>query len=180
MATTEVWDNDDGLVIKFGVERSKRARAGEVKTSGPVHVLTMDLNYAQIEDNSTLGAGFDVDSDAGGNYDSFSGFQAFIPANALVISATFFALTDWADSAGTMDIDVGVYQKDGTVIDADGLIANMLEAALDAGDLVVGAGALIAADVGTNDAYIVIDDTGDATLSSGTGRLVIEYIPQLA
>ena len=179
MATTEVWDNDDGLVVKFGTERSKQPRAGEVSTTGAVHTLTMDLDFADIENNSTLGAGFDVDSDVGGNFDSFSGMQAFIPANSLVIRATFFALTDWADSAGTMDIDVGTYQKDGTVIDANGLIDNMLEAALDAGDLVEGAGAHISNDVGANDAYIVVDDTGDATLSSGTARLVVEYIPPL-
>lgn len=180
MATTEVWDNDDGLVIKFGVERSKRGRAGEINSLGAVHTLTWDVDFADIEDNGAVGAGFDVDSDAGGNYDSFSGFQSFIPANAKVISATIFALTDWADSAGTMDLDLGVYQKDGTVIDADGLVVNTLEAALDAGDLVVGAGSLIGATVGANDAYLVWDDTGDATLSTGTARIVVEYIPQLA
>ncbi len=180
MATTEVWDNDDGLIVKFGTERSKQPRAGTIQSAGAVHTLTMDFNFSDVENNGALGAGFDVDSDEGGNFDSFSGMQAFIPANAKVISCTLFALTDWADSSGTMDFDVGTYQKDGTVIDADGLIVNALEAALDAGDLVIGGGAQVGADVGGNDAYIVVDDTGAATLSAGTARLVVEYIPQLA
>ena len=178
MATTEVWDNDDNLTVKFGTERSKQPRAGELSTLGAVKTLTMDVDFSDVLDNAP-GAGFDVDSDAGGNFDSFSGMQAFIPANSLVIRATFFALTDWADSAGTMDIDVGTYQRDGTAIDANGLIDAMLEAALDAGDLVEGAGAQISTDVGANDAYIVIEDTASATLSSGTGRLVVEYIAPL-
>ncbi len=179
MATTEIWDNDDGLVIKFGTERSKQPRAGEVVTAGAVKTLTMDVGFADVL-NNVPGAGFDVDSDAGGNFDSFSGFQAFIPASSLVIRATFFALTDWADSAGTMDIDVGVYQKDGTAIDADGLIVAMLEGDLDVGELVEGAGAIVGTTVGLLDAYIAITETGSATLSAGTGRLVVEYIAPLA
>lgn len=179
MATTEIWDNDDGLVIKFGTERSKQPRAGEVRTAGPVHTLTMDVDFSDLLNNAP-GAGFDVDSDAGGDFDSFSGMQTFIPAGSLVTRATFFALTDWADSAGTMDIDVGAYQKDGTAIDADGFIANMLEGVLDVGELVEGAGALVSTTIGLLDAYVVIQDVGVATLSAGTGRLVIEYIPPLA
>ena len=179
MATTEVWSNDDGLVIKYGTERSKQPRAGVTQGYGAVETLTMDVDFSDVLNNAP-GAGFDVDSDAGGNFDSFSGHQAFIPANALVVRSTFYALTDWADSAGTMDIDIGTYQKDGTVIDADGLHSAILEAELDAGDLHVGDGAQIGADVGANDAYIVVQDTAAATLSSGTARLVVEYIPQLA
>ncbi len=179
MATTEVWDNDDNLVIKFGTERSKQPRAGEVRTAGAVQTITMDVDFSDVLNNAP-GAGFDVDSDVGGNFDSFSGFQAFIPANALVTRSTFYALTDWADSAGTMDIDIGTYQKDGTAITADGLHSAILEAELDAGDLHVGDGGHIGADIGANDAYIVIEDTAAATLSSGTARLVVEYIPQLA
>ncbi len=177
MATTEIWDNDDGLVIKFGTERSASPRAGEVSTLGAVKTLTMDVDFADLE--RALGAGFDVDSDAGGDFDSFSGFQAFIPASSLVTRATFFALTDWADSAGTMDIDVGVYQKDGTAIDADGLIVAMLEGDLDVGELVEGAGAIVGTTVGLLDAYIAITETASATLSAGTGRLVVEYIAPL-
>ena len=179
MATTEIWDNDDGLVIKFGTERSKQPRAGEVVTAGAVKTLTMDVGFADVL-NNVPGAGFDVDSDAGGNFDSFSGFQAFIPANSIVTRSTFFALTDWADSSGTMDLDIGTYQKDGTAITADGLHSAILEAELDAGDLHVGDGGHIGADVGANDAYIVIDDTAAATLITGTARLVVEYIPPLA
>ena len=180
MATTEVWDNDDNLVIKFGTERSKRARAGAVRTAGPVHTLTMDVTFQDIMDNDPVGAGFDVDSDGGGTFDSFSGMQSFIPANSIVTRSTFFALTDWADSAGTMDIDIGTYTKAGVAITADGLHSAILEAELDAGDLHVGDGGHIGADVGANDAYIVIDDTAAATLITGTARLVVEYIPPLA
>ncbi len=179
MATTDVWSNDDGLVIKSGTERSKVARAGEVRTAGPVHVLTMDLDFADFNANLP-GVGFDLDSDEGGNYDSFSGFQAFIPANSLVVRSTFFALTDWADSAGTMDIDVGTYRKDGTVITADGLHSAIVEADIDAGDLHVGDGGHIGADVGAFDAYIALVETaGSVTFSGGTGRLVVEFIPPL-
>ncbi len=180
MATTEVWDNDDGLVIKFGTERSKQPRAGEVRVAGPVHTRTMDVDFSDLQ-NNVPGAGFDVDSDLGGTFDSFSGMQAFIPANSLVVRSTFFALTDWADSTGTMDIDVGTYRKDGTVIVDDDLHSAILEAELDAGDLHVGDGGAIGADIGVFDAYIVVEQTaGSVTLTSGTARLVVEYIPPLA
>ncbi len=177
MATTEVWDNDDGLVIKFGRERSASARAGEVRTAGPLHILTMDFDFADVE--RALGAGFDVDSDAGGDFDSFSGMQTFIPANSLVTRATLFALTDWADSAGTMNIDIGTYQKDGTGINTTGIDAAIVEAALDAGDLVECNGAVVGTFVGANDAYIGVIESNSATLSAGTARLVIEYMPPL-
>ncbi len=177
MTTTEVWSNDDGLVVKFGTERSKSPRAGEVRTAGPVHVLTMDFDFNDVE--RALGAGFDLDSDGGADFDSFSGMQAFIPANSLVTRATLFALTDWADSSGTMNIDIGTYQKDGTSIGTTDIDAAILEAALDAGDLVECNGALVGAALGANDAYIGIIESNSATLSAGTARLVIEYIPPL-
>lgn len=177
MAVKERWANDDGLNVKFGLAINEKAHAGVVNKGGGVWELHMvfDFNDAQVS-AANAGAGFDKSSD-GVILDQFSGFQGFIPANSLVTRSTLFALTDWADSSGTMDFDIGTYQRDGTAIDADGLHSAILEAELDAGDLHVGDGNQIGADVGANDAYIGVVDTAAATLSSGTARLVVEFIP---
>lgn len=180
MAVSELWDNADGLHVKFGTEKNKKAQPGLVNKGGGVWELHFRFDFRDVQASAAnTGAGFDKSSN-GVIRDQFSTMQAFIPANSLIVRATLHALTDWADSSGTMDIDIGTYTVAGAEIDANGLMDNTLEGALDAGDIVVGAGNQIGADVGAADAYIGVVDAAAATLSSGTAFLVVEFIPPTA
>lgn len=89
-----------------------------------------------------------------------------IPANAFVVSARVYA--DEGFAGGTLDI--GLAQKDGTAIDADGLVA--LGDLSAAGTWVDGDGALVGASVGAADAQVTV--TGAPT--SGRGQIVVKYL----
>jgi len=98
-----------------------------------------------------------------------------IPANARIIGATLRVITPFA--GGTSYI-IGLTEPDGTVVDADGVFAVLLTAAIDAvGETVVAGGALVAntAGIGTAAAQIVVAATG--TFTAGKAVLEVEYAP---
>jgi len=91
-----------------------------------------------------------------------------IPAGAQIVSATLEVKEVF--TAGTA-IDVGVSQTNGTVIDANGLVA---AASINPG-FYVGAGALIGASVGANDAQVTVTD-GVGTATAGKGSLHVKVL----
>jgi len=96
-----------------------------------------------------------------------------IPANSRVIKSTLRVITAFA--GGTSYV-IGLNQPDGTVIDADGLHASFVTAAIDAvGETVVGGGALVGntAGTGTADGQVVVAATG--TYTAGRAVLEVEY-----
>lgn len=103
--------------------------------------------------------------------------DAYIPANALITSAYFIVETGFT-SGGSGTLGLGLYEKDGTVIDADGIDAAVAKTAIDTvGEAVACDGALVdgTATVGTADAYVgALYAT--AAFTAGAGKLVIEYI----
>lgn len=101
----------------------------------------------------------------------------FIPAGAYIKSAT--AVVTQAAAGGTsVNIGLSSLASDGTasVIDADGIDAGVLTAALAANLAVVCNGALVGgtAGVGAANAYVTTAATG--TFTAGKFKLVIEYI----
>lgn len=98
-----------------------------------------------------------------------------IPANSRITGATLRVITAFA--GGTSYV-IGLEQADGTVIDADGVFASFLTAAIDAvGETVVAGGALVAntAGIGTAAAQVVVTATG--TFTAGKAVLELEYSP---
>ena len=96
-----------------------------------------------------------------------------IPANSRIIAATLRVHTAFA---GGTSYDIGLYQPDGTVIDADGIDAAVALAAIDAvGESVVCDGALVdnTAGIGTADGQVVVAATG--TFTAGKATLEVEY-----
>jgi len=91
-----------------------------------------------------------------------------IPAGAQIVSATLEVASVF--TAGTA-LDVGVSQTNGTVINANGLVA---AASINPG-VYVGAGALIGASVGANDAQITVSD-GVGTSAAGKGTLYVKVL----
>lgn len=106
-----------------------------------------------------------------------SAFDAFIPAGAYIKNA-YLIVDDAFTSGGSATLTVGLYEQDGTAIDADGIDAAVALTAIDAdGDVVVADGALVGgtATVGTANAYVEAI-YGTAAFTGGTAKLVVEYI----
>lgn len=94
-----------------------------------------------------------------------------IPANSLIESAYIYIESDMA---GGTSMNFGLYESDGTVIDADGIDAAVAEASMETGDWIVCDGALIGASIGTAAGQLVIAATG--TFTAGYGKVIINFI----
>jgi putative methionine-R-sulfoxide reductase with GAF domain len=123
-----------------------------------------------IDDASTIGATVAA-ADINAN-------DAYIPAGAYITSA--YLIVETAFAGATAQLNVGLYEKDGTVIDADGIDATIAVTAIDAaGDVVAcdgaAVGGVVVADT-ANDMYVAVDyDT--AAFTAGKGKLIVEFIP---
>lgn len=96
-----------------------------------------------------------------------------IPANARIRRATLRVLTAFA---GGTSYNIGLYQEDGTVIDADGIDAAVALTAIDAvGETVLCDGALVNAlvGIGAADGQVVVAATG--TFTAGKAVLEVEF-----
>lgn len=167
------YTNADGLTIRMGGESPLTYNAGVPSNSGSViKTMFIDFDYANYPN-------FDKDANNDGTKDSFTGQTPAIPAGATIHRA--FMQIKAAVTGGTATgIDIGLYTKAGATIDADGIAAAAgaggVLSGLTANTTVVCAGAYASNDnVGTADAYVKFTPNG--TLTAGTGRLVIEYIP---
>lgn len=149
------WTNSDGLEVRFNGPEAGATGAG-VSTLGAVKNLVLDFDFA-----TAITAAAD-------------GHEAFIPAGSYIKSATLIVTTAMGGSSGTLTI--GLAQKDGTVIDADGIDAAVAQADLEANEVVKCDGALAGGvlSIGAANGYVYTATGG--TVSSGRGRLVIEYI----
>jgi hypothetical protein len=157
------WTNADGLTVLMHEEQ------GEVQTTGKSVVGIRKALVVDLEDATALGATY---STAAGPND------AFVPANAVIVSAHF--VVDEAFTTGASGtLNIGLYNAAGTAIDEDGIDATIAASALAADDVVVCDGILVGvANVGAADAYVGFDyDTG--VFTAGSGKLVIEYIEVL-
>lgn len=94
-----------------------------------------------------------------------------LPAGSRVLSAKLIVQEDFV---GGTSLAVGTSQPDGTVIDADGLVAATVTATLVDGAYVDGAGAQVGAATGlTTDACVTVTAVG--TYTAGEATLVVEY-----
>ena len=93
-----------------------------------------------------------------------------IPANASIVEATLYVDDAWV---GGTNLTIGLYQADGTVIDADGLVAATATAALTVNKVVTGGGALVGTTIGAAAGQLVAATTG--TYTAGTARVVVKF-----
>lgn len=153
------WTNSDGLEVRFNGPEAGQTGAG-LEACGPIKSIAVDFDFA-----TAITAAADA-------------HEAFIPAGSYIVNA-YLIVTTAATSAGTATLTIGLAQKDGTVIDADGIDATIALAALGADKVVRCDGALAGgtASVGAANAYVYTTPTtsGDA-FTAGRGKLVIQYI----
>ena len=150
------WTNADGLEVRFTGPEAGQTGAS-VDTAGGVKELV--LNISDMSTNITAAA---------------DGHEAFIPAGSFIVEAFLKVTSAMTGSSGTLTI--GLAQKDGTVIDADGIDAAVAQADLAAGKAVVCDGALVGgtATVGSANAYLYTTKGG--TVTAGAAKLVVRYI----
>lgn len=171
-----IYTNADNLKIQFGTQGVQNVRYQEVKGFGPIQRLVIDWRYNALP-------GLDEDFGGGTTPDRFSEAIPYIPANSLVTNV--YTVVTTAFAGGTSYV-MGTYQKDGTVVDADGFytgtelaVANMnakgkiLRA--DGVDVLTSTGTFDDAVVHTTaNTYVLVTATG--TFTAGRARTVIEYL----
>jgi hypothetical protein len=150
------WTNEDGLLVRFGNERST------VVTDGTSQYVEQVF---EIEINSQdLPVTGDINAD-----------RPHLPANALITDA-FLIATEAFDSTGTLT--VGLANSAGAAIDADGIDATVdVDAVLGAvGDVVACDGELVdkTATIGSAAGWVYASMTAAGT--TGKATLKIKYI----
>ena len=170
--------NADGLVTQLG---RQGIYAGNVQyqqyDEGPMGYLIIDWRYDSLP-------GFDQDASGGATPDVFSEAIPYIPANSAVIDVTTIVTTTFA--GGTSYV-MGLYNKAGTAIDADGFYTGTVLAvagnALDAGkvkkpdgvDVMFTSGTFDGASThATSNGYVLVTATG--TFTAGRARTVVQYL----
>jgi hypothetical protein len=154
------WTNSDGLEVRFTGPEANQSGAG-VSTLGAVKNLIVDFTFSEAITAAAWS------------------HEAFIPAYSYIKSATLI-VTEAANTAGTATLTIGLAQKDGTVIDADGIDVAIAETVLDDTNIVVKCDGALAGGtvtIGAANGYIyTTPTTGSDAFTAGKGRLVIEYI----
>jgi len=166
------WMNPSGIVVRNGrdwiAQKSRGNRGGTLSTMGAVKQIEIDVDAKRLPAGAV---NYTTDRGNTGTATGFYTGDVSIPAYANIVSAE---LVVGETFLGGTTLDVGLFELDGSAIDADGLIAAAAVADLTIGERIVGAGAVIGETVGSEQAYIGLTATG--TFTAGKGRLIIKYI----
>jgi hypothetical protein len=148
------WTNSDGLEVRF--TNPEAGQTGAEAIGGAIKDLIVDFNFA-----TAITAAADA-------------HESFIPAGSYILSATLIVTTAMAGTSGTLTI--GLAQKDGTVIDADGIDVAIAQADLGTDEVVLCNGALAGGTLSIGSANGYVYTALGGTVTGGRGRLVIRYI----
>ena len=177
----DTFTNADGLTQVYGQRTaSDFPTTRKPSVGGAYQELIVDFDFNHLSATG-LSTWFDEDSGGGIVPDSPSSINASIPSGSVLVDCKL--ITDVAFlSGGAATIDIGTYQKDGTVIDLDGIDAAIAKASMPADTVIDCNGAQINAVVtspNTDDTGVYVGvSTNVAAYTAGTGRLVIRYIKQ--
>jgi hypothetical protein len=158
------YENNSGLGVlnHYGPRETTKKYGGEYGTKNSVKTVEWEFTYDDLPGEST------------------SALEYSIPANARIISAKFIVDAAWTSTSGTTDLEVGLNDKDGNAIDADGLLTAVnladsgIEDAADVGSVIDGSGALVGASIGATAGELVVAPNVD-DLTAGAGRVIVEY-----
>ena len=151
------WNNDDGLLVRFGTSRSTVATDG-TDAGHSEHVLEVAI------DSQAPLALTDINAD-----------RPHLPANAIITDA--FLVADTAFT-GTGTLTVGLGDSAQSAIDANGIddLIDVDVALASAGDVVACDGVLVdkTSTIGTSDAWVYA--TVGGSITAGTATLKLKYI----
>lgn len=165
MATWTNGVNEDGLKVRFGLDRSANDPHGELETDGDLREIVVAIADATAIPAT---ASSTVITNAVG-----------IPSGARIESVNLYVTTTFTGATATLD--VGLFNDDGdgtyTVSDANGLVAGEAVANLVADAKIAGAGAVVGTTItGTaGRPQYVSYGYNTAAFTAGAGELVIRY-----
>jgi len=148
------WTNSDGLEIRFTGPEANQSGAEVI--GGASKEVIVDFDFATAITAAAWA------------------HESYIPAGSYIRAATLIVTTAMAGTSGTLTI--GLAQKDGTVIDADGIDVAIAQADLGTDEVVLCNGALAGGTLSIGSANGYVYTTLGGTVTAGRGRLVIEYI----
>lgn len=158
MGRASVWSNSDGLAVGFGTRTETTGGSFRVADNGNTEKLYAEFGYADLDTSLSTTSDFIV-------------YGPVIPNGALILSATLKVTEAW--TTGT-DIDIGLYDSDGAAVDAAGIDAAVLTAALTLGAEIACDGADINTVVATTGGVKVgVIRTG--AYDAGKAVLEVEY-----
>jgi hypothetical protein len=146
------YENTAGINVlnHYGPRGRDAKKGGQAKSTGQIKRAEWQFSY---DDLPTYGS---------------TNLEFAIPANATIVSSKWITGTAWA---GGTSLNIGLYQGNGTVIDADGLDAAITPTT--AGAVIDGNGALVGASIGANAGELTVAATG--TYTAGTATVIVEY-----
>jgi len=169
MSANEFWTNDDGLNVRFGLEKATASKEGKLSTMGDEEEVIFRITGTDVTSSDALLSTHPL---------------AGVPDGSHIISATLYITTAFT-SSGSATLTIGLWNDDGdgtfSVNDADGIDAAIAITAIDAiGDHVDCNGALVgsgaAALAGTGDRPLFLSQSyGTAAFTAGAADLVIKY-----
>ena len=154
------WLNNDGLFVRFGNDKAKVLGGGSYAHGGPNTVLEFDLTGTDVAATTT-----EIDA----NLNVGSG--GIIAKVEIFVEAAF-------TSGGAATLDIGFNKKDGTALDAEGLVAALALTAIDAvGETTeltlgaTGAGALVG--TALSEIGVITANYGTAAYTAGASKVRI-------
>lgn len=170
----------DGLTQRYGQATTTDKPYARVVESELGGTLVVDFDFNHLSNSGGVATFWSEDASGGTTVDSPSGLNASIPSGSYIDSAILLVGTPFVGATGTLTI--GLYEADGTAIDADGIDATIAVTAIDAAnDVVVCDGVDIntcpvsSASTGDTGMYVgALSATADFT--AGSARLIIKYL----
>lgn len=153
-------DSKRGVLNHYGPRKTNMKFGGQQTSDTIIRSAVWDFTYDDLPDAAADSLGFSI------------------PANATIVSAKLIVDEAFTSTSTTTDLLIGLQKSDGTEIDNDGLIAaaEATQTAIGtAGNVVVGAGALIGKTIGSAAGELVVAPSV-ADLLTGAGRVVVEYV----
>ncbi len=158
------WDNEDGLIIRFGTERAEVNDAAGGTSNAVYKTLVHKFAFGDIATTDVTVPNPN---------------EAFLPADSVMIRATLYVTTGFVGATGVLDI--GLKTASGSNTDDQGIDAAIAVTALNAvGDTIACNGALLAdADltaVRFTEAQYIMTTWDTAAFTAGAATLVVEYL----
>lgn len=160
MSRNAVWSNKDGLVVGFGARTEVTSGSSKGSANGPTEKLVLKVRGEDLADAVSATGDQIVQAPV-------------IPNGATILSATI-KVTE-AFVGATAVLDVGLYDKDGTIVDDDGIDAAVAVAALTLGAEIACDGADVNTVVATTGGVKVAASYDTAAFTAGEAIIEVEY-----
>lgn len=160
MSRASVWSNSDGLAVGFGPRTETKSGSVRHAEGGPVEKLVLRFRGEDLADAVSATSDQIV-------------YAPVIPNGATIVKATLKVIEAFVGASAVLDL--GVYDKDGSIVDDDGIDAAIATATLVLGAVITCDGADIATAVATSGGVKIAASYDTAAFTAGEAVLEVEY-----